>query len=300
MNKISKIFESIQLIRRYFKEAESSASLRNIAYRHTPHFYSPLTDLEYIKANEDNIFTNPKLIRGININASRQLELLTEFGRYYEELPFSSISKSERFQFENGFYSYGDATILYCFMRYLQPKKIIEVGSGYSSAAMLDVSDIFFDSSIEFTFIEPFPERLKALLRQSENNLLVEKFVQDVSISEYSKLQANDILFIDSSHISKTGSDLNHILFNILPVLSAGVYIHFHDIAWPFEYPKKWIYEGRCWNEAYILRALLSNSNQYSIQYFNDYIVRQHIQTLEQHLPICLKNGGASLWLKKE
>jgi hypothetical protein len=81
-----------------------------------------------------------------------------------------------------------------------------------------------------------------------------------------SNLNENDILFIDSTHVSKFNSDVNCIIHNILPALSKGVYIHFHDVMYPFEYPKNWLIEGRAWNEQYILRAFLEFNTNFKLR----------------------------------
>jgi|ERR1041384_1342521 hypothetical protein len=39
--------------------------------------------------------------------------------------------------------------------------------------------------------------------------------------------------------------------------VAPGVYVHFHDVCFPFEYPEEWMCQGRAWNEAYLLRAFL-------------------------------------------
>ena len=103
-------------------------------------------------------------------------------------------------------------------INHFKPKKIIEVGSGHSSAVMLDTNEFFFNNSINLTFIEPYPEnRLLNILKTSDfkNNIIIKNFVQNVNFDIYKQLEENDILFIDSSHVSKVGSDLNHILFSI-------------------------------------------------------------------------------------
>ena len=118
---------------------------------------------------------------------------------------------------------------------------------------------MFFDNEIQCTFIEPHPKLLKSLLKQGdlERIEIVPRPLQDVDLELFESLRANDILFIDSTHVAKIGSDVNRIFFEILPALATGVYVHFHDIFYPFEYPREWIYEGRAWNEAYMLRAFL-------------------------------------------
>ena len=91
--------------------------------------------------------------------------------------------------------------------------------------------------------------------------------LQDVALEEViGTLRANDVLFIDSSHVSRVGSDVNRLIFAVLPELPKGVFVHFHDVFYPFEYPQEWVYEGRGWNEAYILRAYLQANPGYKIR----------------------------------
>ncbi len=110
---------------------------------------------------------------------------------------------------------------------------------------------------------------------------------------------AGDVVFIDSSHVVKIGSDVAYILFHILPELQPGVIVHFHDILWPFEYPEDWLCEGRAWNEAYVLRAFLQFNEAFDILYFNSYIWHHHAERLQQKMPLCMKNPGGSIWLQK-
>ena len=74
---------------------------------------------------------------------------------------------------------------------------------------------------------------------------------------ELADLHAGDVLFVDSTHVAKIGSDVNHLVFDVFPRLPPGVLVHVHDIAYPFEYPQEWVEEGRAWNEAYLLRGFL-------------------------------------------
>jgi hypothetical protein len=123
--------------------------------------------------------------------------------------------------------------------------------------------------------------------------------VQEVGLEKFKALRENDILFIDSSHVSKINSDVNYIFFTILPQLHPGVYIHFHDIFYPFEYPKEWIYEGRAWNEIYLLRAFLQHNAVFKIVFFNTFLEYFHAKRFQEDMPLCLKNPGGSVWLKK-
>ena len=102
------------------------------------------------------------------------------------------------------------------------------------------------------TFIDPYPERLLGLLRPEDHDraeIRVEP-VQAVDLAVFDVLGPGDVLFIDSTHVARTGGDVVHDVFTILPRLASGVRVHFHDMFYPFEYPAAWVFEGRAWNEA--------------------------------------------------
>lgn len=266
------------------------------------HYYSPVVNWVEVKDN-DCLWANKNAreIKGIDLNDQEQIQLVKQFQEYYAEIPWSKeASKKLIYYFENFYYSYTDGIFLYSMIRHFKPKKIIEIGSGFSSALMADTNKLFFNNSIHLTFIEPFPERLKSLIENNnlENIIICEKKVQDVPLEMFENLKPGDFLFIDSSHISKTGSDVNHILFNILPQIKKGVFIHFHDIFYPFEYPKLWVYEGRNWNEIYLLRAFLMNNPNYKIRLFSSYLHADHKEIFEK-MPLCYQNRGGNLWLEK-
>ena len=125
------------------------------------------------------------------------------------------------------------------------------------TASLLDTAD---ELSLRprITCIEPYPERLRSLLRTADEVEILETPVQKVSLSRFAELGSGDILFIDSTHVLKSGSDVHYELFEILPSLQPGVAVHFHDLPYPFEYPLQWVFEENySWNEAYAPRAFL-------------------------------------------
>ena len=267
------------------------------------HFYSPIVSVEDIKQREDEIWSElgSDQIPGIDLNTEEQRKLVEELSQYYPEIPFDEEKKPGlRYNFGNGMYSYTDGIVLYGMMRHFKPSRIIEIGSGHSSALMLDVNDMFFDEAIQLSFIEPYPARLYDQISDSDKTraTILEKKVQEVDLDLFSSLERGDILFVDSTHVSKCGSDVNHILFKILPRLSAGVLIHFHDIFYPFEYPREWVHEGRNWNENYMLRAFLMNNNDYKVLLFSHYLHEHHVDAFKS-IPDSYKNKGGNLWLQK-
>jgi SAM-dependent methyltransferase/predicted O-methyltransferase YrrM len=266
------------------------------------HYYSPIPAAIDVKMNEAEIFTEPPAIRGVDLNETGQLRLLKEFAALYPEQPFSAGPVSDRrYFFENPNYSYSDAIFLYCMIRHLRPRQMVEIGSGYSSCAILDINELFFGNSMQCTFIDPYPQLLRDLIRETDQLRVrvIGQKIQDVSLDVFTELGPNDILFIDSSHVAKTGSDVNYILFKILPLLKAGVYIHFHDIFYPFEYPQEIVYEGRAWNEAYVLRAFLQYNRSFQIQFFSTFLIWKYKELFESQFPLCLKRPGGQIWMKK-
>lgn len=268
------------------------------------HFHSPIPSVDEIRLREERIFNVPDEIPAIDLNTDEQLRTLAAFAEYYKELPFSAEkTRGLRYCFENPMYSYSDGICLYSMMRHLRPKRIIEVGAGYSSCAMLDTNELFFDNSISLTMIEPHPQAFMSLLKRGDAKRieLLTTQLQDVGLNEFSRLSANDILFVDSSHVSKVGSDVNYLIFEILPLLQRGVYVHFHDIFYPFEYPKHWICDlGIAWNEAYLLRSFLQYNTSFRIAFFNTYLANLFEKELREAMPLCFNNKGGSIWLRKE
>ena len=266
------------------------------------HYYSPIpkrTDvLSYLESLKKEHIELPD----IKLNKDQQAQLLEIFQTFYEDLPFSEEKTDDlRYYFSQSWFCYGDAIFLYCFLRHTNPKTIIEVGAGFSSAVILDTTEKFLSQPPSITFIEPYPERLKSLLKPQdfESCQTIEKRVQDVSLNVFSSLNEGDILFIDSSHIVKFGSDLQFLLFKVLPLLPVGVFVHFHDIFYPFEYPEAWLRDGRYWNEAYLLRAFLAYNNEWEVYFFNNYAAKFFDDFLAQKMPLCLKNKGGSIYLRR-
>ena len=265
------------------------------------HFYSPIPSVEDIdRATAARQPSDPLL--GIDLREEEQLQLLRRLAKFYPEIPFTSDrSKGSRFAFDNPSYSWCDGIIFFCMIRDLQPRRVIEVGSGHSSCLILDTNERFFDGSIKVTFVDPHPELLLGLLRPGEvkRTDIVAKKLQDTDPELFASLRANDILFIDSSHVAKAGSDVQSLFFNILPKLSPGVVVHLHDVFAGFEYPAQWLREGRGWNEQYLLRAFLQFSSHFRIKLFTAHMLLNHPDFFHQHMPNCFRNSGGNFWMER-
>lgn len=261
------------------------------------HYESPYADLAIIRKNKDKIYNIDKKMN-INFDIEGQINLLNRMS----EIPLLNWNENDannglRYYYANGWFGFSCAVALYGMIMLNKPKHIIEIGSGFSTSVMLDTNEHCFNNEIIIECIEPRPQRLKELLKESDHILIHENDLQEMSLDLFSKLEQNDILFIDSSHVIKAGSDVSYELFEILPRLPQGVHIHFHDVFWPFEYPMNWLTEGRAYNEQWVLRALLMDSTAYKV-------------TLFGHQLQCLSNAGvlpkiqpiygvSSLWIEK-
>lgn len=303
LNLFKKIPGYYDLLHWYMRFRDPYAFNSFLVFAKPGEYYSPIPDKAFIEKNQRKLFNRSiKEITGIKISCEEQCGLIKSFADYYRELPFQAKdTKGFRYYFDNNFYGYFDGLILYSMIRHYRPERIVEVGSGFSSALMLDSNDLFFNEQIHFTFVEPYPERLLSLLKgkdRRKNELIIDS-IQNIEPARFRELKENDILFIDSSHIAKIGSDVVYLLTEILPCLNKGVIIHLHDIFWPFEYPLEWLLSGRAWNEAYYVKAFLQFNQTFKILVFNSYLEHHQGDMLKKYLPLSLKEKGSSLWLQK-
>ncbi len=182
----------------------------------------------------------------------------------------------------------------------LRPKRVVEVGSGFSSAIALDVRDQELPN-LELTFIEPHPSRLLKVLKESDNRsaTIHRNAIQDVPVELFDVLNKDDILFIDSTHVSKSGSDVNWLFFRVLPRLKPGVIVHIHDIFFPFEYIDSWLTQRRSWNESYLLLSFLSYNDAFQIMFFNSWIWQKRPEVVRRYLPEGTNDEPGSIWLRR-
>ena len=265
------------------------------------HFYSPIPSTEDIDAFSRRALDAASL-PGIALDEAGQLALLEQLAGFYQSMPFSwQGGPGFRYRFDNPSYSYADGILLYSMLRHLAPRRLIEIGSGFTSALTLDTSQRFFDGRLACTFIEPYPALLNSLLQPEDaaRVTLIEAKLQDVDLGVFDALQAGDVLFVDSTHVSKVGSDVNRLFFEVLPRLAPGVFIHLHDVFASLEYPLDWLRDGRAWNEQYVLRAFLQFNDRFRIRLFGNHMIQRYPDWFRAHMPLCLENPGGAFWMEK-
>lgn len=264
-------------------------------YHVTPaHFYQPIPDSrkleETYRPRSDSI--------GIDWQEQAQLELLRErFPKYageYREF-FSDFRADERFADTTLEFIGYDPYIYHCMIRNFKPARIIEVGAGYSTLVATKAAALN-GAATEITAIEPYPgDLLQSLTSQVH---IVRQGAQSVDMDIFTDLRENDILFIDSSHVVKTGSDVCFLVLEALPRLNQGVIVHFHDIFLPFNYPLSWLLERRVfWNEQYLLQAYLMHNRRARVLFAVGYMIERHAELMSGAFFDCEATGG-SLWLR--
>lgn len=264
------------------------------------HFYSPVPNIRDIKENEGGIFWRQGHLEGIDLNEDAQLDLLKTLTPMINDVTLPTEPRPDmRYCTANPGYAGGDALTLQALLRHLRPSRYLEVGSGWSTALALDTNDRWLQGRMRVTCIEPFPDDLNRLLRPNDDVEVIQAPVQRVGLDRFRELEPGDLLFIDCSHVVKTGSDSHYVITRVLPAVPPGVFIHIHDIFWPFEYPEDWVYEGRAWSEAYLLHAFLLFNPAFEILLFNDWLMHVHHELLEQEVPAMAPGAGAALWLHR-
>jgi hypothetical protein len=265
------------------------------------HFHSPIPDLRDVAARRSQLFDRTIDPREIDFHEKAQWQLLEKLGIALEGFPWSESGvKGGRYRFRQQMFGTGEAVALAALLLTERPRRFVEVGSGWSTALVLDVRD-FGLSDLKVTCIEPLPQRLLDLTGPpSQSGIqLIEERLEFVDNSIFEPLEPGDILFIDSSHVGKIGSDLLHLLFNVFPDLPNGTLIHFHDVPWPFEYWEDWVFDGWAWNEVYFLRAFLVHNSRYDIYLWQHMLNSHDGPRYRRLIPQANGDPGSSIWIKK-
>ena len=160
------------------------------------------------------------------------------------------------------------------------------------------------ESRMNIRLVEPYPNLVYSLMKETDGkaDLVVPSKLQDIPLDFFDRLEDGDMLFVDSTHVSKAGSDVNYLFFHIFPRLKKGVYVHLHDIFYPWQYPCpcQWIKNGMGWNEMFLLRAFLQYNDNWEIVFFNHYMAVEHSEMYHEEWRKILDLGGGSFWMRKK
>jgi predicted O-methyltransferase YrrM len=295
--------------RAFLRQIVASRPFRETKFvrAHSPpgHYYSPVVDPDAVRAYvEEARRAGAEDLAGIVLDLDAMEGLWRANRDWIAATPFTEAPRPDaRYAYLAGPYAFGDAITLRAMMGHFRPRRIVEIGSGLSTACMLDTAEELGLAELRLTCVEPHPGRLRSLLRPGDEARIAlhERPVQDMPLDLFRALEPNDILFIDSSHVLKTGSDVHFELFHILPALARGVIVHFHDCRFPLEYSDIQIFrKNYSWNEAYAVRALLMDSTRYRVIFWGSLFALHRAALVRETCADFLRNPGSALWIRVE
>ena len=277
-------------------------------------FYSPIANIDEVLRRSTAPLIDDDF--GVDLDIAGQLvsfdRMVVPWLAELADIPMHDPGKAGAFFWLNGMFGPQDAATYYGLMRSCRPNHVIEIGSGYSTLIATMVRT--HNATMQVTSIEPYPVEFFSRHLRSENGFhLIEKIVQDVDRGIFETLEANDILFIDSSHVVKPGSDVEFLIYSLLGRLKKGVIIHFHDIFLPFGYPMDFYQsQHRHWNENYVLAAYLAHNSRFEVILANAFLANRSDSPVLDRLcsgivpddaakraTLRMNCGGGSLWLRK-
>jgi len=264
-----------------------------------PHFSNPIPDKRYL-TSYDGYWKRNFPCYGLQFRDEQQLLLcdhLSSFAPEIDELPNDVFDPQKNQSFLDM-----DLEFLYGMIRLIKPKKFIEIGAGWSSiiarhAIKRNERD---GHRCEHIIIEPYRSGYFTEYFKSADGY-ISKPIQEVPVTTFNCLSCDDILFIDTSHIAKYGSDVNYLYFYIVPNVAPGCYIHIHDIFIPYDYPEKWVFENNMFfSEQYLVMAFLMFNNTFQIELAAQYLSQKYRERLNRFFPRFKPYfSPGSLWIKK-
>jgi predicted O-methyltransferase YrrM len=279
-----------------------AAALR-LGYRTVPRsFYSPIPEPGELP---EEIWTQPSQMAGIDLRVEEQLRFLEhDLAPYLREFnpPRLASASTTEFYLENGSYESVDAETLYAIVRQAKPSRMIEVGSGFSTlvAARACVANAADGVPTELIAVEPYP---RAFLEHRVEGLarLERRRATELPIEFFDALDSGDILFVDTTHVVKTGGEVNRIVLDVLPRLRGGVLVHFHDVFLPWEYPREWLEQlDYFWTEQYLLQAFLTMNDEFEVVFAAHHLGRTYPERVAASIPSFRPGCGGAFWLRRK
>jgi hypothetical protein len=267
------------------------------------HYFQPIPDTRRLAPE---LWRRTSELAGLDLREAEQVALLERLAsRYAREWAFPSRRTEVpwQFHFNNVAFEAVDAEILYALVRDSRPRRILEIGAGYSSYVIAEAVRRNAAEGIpcEYVAIEPYPNRV---LRRGIPGLtrLRQEALQAIPLVELIDLGEDDILFIDSTHVLCIGSDVNYEFLEILPRLRKGVLVHVHDVFLPAEYPRQWVMgQRRFWNEQYLLQAFLAFNDAFEVAWAGHFMHQKHPDLLERAFPSYRRDRSCpgSFWMRR-
>lgn len=257
-------------------------------------YYSPVPDLDALPAD---VWDRRSTLAGIRFDTAAQIDWAErELAPYLAEFnpPAEGTWGSGEYYYANKSFEWGDADVAYAIVRSLKPSRVLELGSGFSTLVL--AAAIEQNGSGELVSNDPYPrgvvpERLRVDQRGAES----------VPLAEFQALEPGDVLFVDTTHTVKLGSEVNYIVLDVLPALKPGVVVHFHDIYLPYEYPRGLVeFHDAYWAEQYLLQAFLAMNPGYEVMFANNAVAQEQTERFRKLVPVYTgDNFPNGFWLRR-
>jgi len=256
------------------------------------HYYSPVPDIRDLQ--QRRIWDRRSELAGLEFRPEAQLSWLARLGGEYGgecRWPAHGTGAPGEFFTENNSFSFGCAASTHAILRHFQPKRVIEIGSGFSSMVISEAlrknGEDTTRHAPEYTIVDPYPGGGTGSCVPGEARL-IEQRVELLDFRFFETLAEDDVLFIDSGHTVRTGGDVNFLYLEVLPRLNRGVIVHVHDVPLPGEYPEVYFTNARFrmfWTEAYLLQAFLCFNSAFEVLLAMGYLMENHLDAFQAAFP---------------
>jgi predicted O-methyltransferase YrrM len=269
-------------------------------------YYSALPDVDRL---DDAVWERESAMVGVAFDPEAQIEFAErELAAFAAELGAPHVAEDPlELHLDNAHFECVDAEIAYAMIRHLRPRRVVELGSGFSTQVLARAARRNGEEGApcELYAYNPYPsERMQAVLERGIAGLTehVEIEAQALPMETFTQLKAGDVLFIDTSHTVKLGGEVVHLFLEVLPRLAPGVVVHVHDIALPYEYDRRYVIDLQMpWAEQYLLHALLCGNADWEVLFGAQAVARKHPERLRAIVPSLRDHHyPSSFWMRQD
>jgi hypothetical protein len=260
-----------------------------------------LSPIPVVGELDSRVWETPSDLVGVDMNVELQrrhlLEYFPRFRSEYDAFRMEPSDDPDEFYLDNTYFSGTDALVLHCMIRHYRPQLVIEVGSGFSTK--ITARALALNGIGEMECVEPYPTNDIRGVFPAVKKVHVTK-VEDIDLEVFLGLTDGDVLFIDSSHVSRIGGDVNFLYLEVLPRLAPGVLVHIHDIFLPFEYKEEFLKEYHLfWNEQYMFHAFMAFNSDFEVLFANSFMSATHPNDMRKVFAKSPWWGGGSFWIRR-
>jgi hypothetical protein len=209
------------------------------------------------------------------------------------------------YDLHSGQYRSGDAELLYAQLRRLAPRRVIELGSGSSTlvTAAACEQNAAEGTRAEVIAADPQP-RIEIGASVSDVIRIERRDCRELGLDPFEALAANDVLFIDTSHVAKLGGEVVWLFLEVLPRLAPGVWVHAHDIFIPYEYPRSLLTRAGYFNEQYLVHAFVLGNSDWRVELAAFALQRRYRERLARLIPSLRERGPdfldpSAFWIRR-